>query len=100
MTSELAQEVRDMEATDQSFYSTRIVSHLVDKKVKINSKQSENILQFVKSLRREEATGFWGLWTSKDRGQAVKWYRENEKASDYLYGITNKDLALATTKKG
>jgi hypothetical protein len=99
MTSELEQEVRDMEPTDQAFYSTRVVSYIVEKKGKINPKQSDNIFRFVKCLKREEATGFWGLWTSKDRGQAVKWYRENEKASDYLYGITNKDDALKPVGK-
>jgi len=99
MTDELEQEVRAMEPTDQGFYNTKIVSYLVEKKVRVSPKQSENILKFVKALRREIATGFWELWTSKDRAQAVKWYRENEKASDYLYGITNKEEALKNAGK-
>lgn len=96
MTPELEQEVKAMEPTDQAFYSTKVVTHIVEKKLKVNAKQSDNLLRFVRALRREEATGFWGLWTSKDRGQAVKWYRENEKASDYLYGVINKEDAIKT----
>jgi hypothetical protein len=89
MTSDLEQEVRAMELTDQSFYNGKIVDYLTGKKIKLSPKQSENLLRYVRALRKECATGLWEVWTSKNRGQAAKWYSENPAVSDYLYGIVD-----------
>jgi hypothetical protein len=99
---ETAKEFQSMPTAEVSFYSNEVVAH-IKKAKKLTPKQGANLAEFLISIPKESASGFWLHFAKETRDIANKWYM-SEKLShevngaktvqDYIWNFLNKQQAM------
>ncbi len=90
----LQEEFEKMIATDFTFYSKQIVTHIKKKDIqKLTAKQSDNLFLYVKTIPREVAAGFWSSFRSECAKASGVWYQSSSEISGYIRGILSKEAS-------
>lgn len=79
----LKEDFEKMIVTDLAFYNNEIVEYISKEKVKLNKKQSENLLKYYQTIPKEAAAGFWGEFSKQCREEATKWFATYPEVKKY-----------------
>jgi hypothetical protein len=91
----LKEDFQKMLATDITFYNKEIASFIKKENISLTKKQSENLFEYVKTIPRETATGFWSKFMEDCKSEATRWYKSNADVTAYIRGLLNKAESLA-----
>ena len=92
---ELKEFFENVEPAECAYYSKEIVKH-IGKLDKLTRTQSNNLRLWMKTVKKEIASGFWSRFIGDDKAKAIarKWYSDTEGVQDYIYGFLAKDKAI------
>jgi hypothetical protein len=91
----LKSEFEKMLATDITFYNKELVSYISKNKVKLTKKQSDNLFEYVKTIPRETASGFWSSFNLTCKDESAKMYKSKKEVTDFIRALFNRSEALA-----
>jgi len=91
----LKEDFQKMLATDITFYNKELTSYIKKENIQLNKKQSDNLFEYVTTIPRETATGFWSKFMEDSKIEATKWYKSNPAVTAYIRGLLNKSESLA-----
>jgi len=92
---EMVKDFKDMQPAEASYYTKGMVK-CIGGLGKLSKKQSTNLIDWIKTIQKEIAAGFWSDFVSgeKTRTIASKWYSDTEGAQEYIFGFLSKVEAL------
>jgi hypothetical protein len=94
----LREEFKKMIATDFAFYNKILVTHIKKSGVKkLKAEQNANIFEYVKTIPREVASGFWGEFRKECPDASGAWYKSNPAITAYVRGLLNKESSMDIT---
>jgi MoxR-like ATPases len=88
--AKLKPEFEKMIATDITFYNKEIVSYIKKNSVKLSKKQSDNLFEYIKTIPRETASGFWYDFRKECPEESSKWYKSSAEVTAYIGETYNK----------
>lgn len=99
---EIEEDFKGMLVTEIAFYQKEICSYLSKQDKALDKKQGKNLYQFLISIPKEAASGFWSMLSSECPKVATPWYKmeievDGKKklaVQDYIYGNLSKKEAL------
>ena len=93
--SKLKEDFEKMLATDITFYNKELVSYISKNKIKLNKKQSDNLFEYVKTIPRETASGFWSSFNLICKEESAKLYKSKAEVTEFFRGLFDRTKALA-----
>ncbi len=91
----IEEKFKKMQSTEMAFYNKIIVEHIVNEKIKLNKKQSQNLFSYYKIIPKEMASGFWSNFLKSNRDEAVAWYNSDPEIKKYTQALLSKSEATA-----
>jgi hypothetical protein len=87
-----------MIATDFTFYNKTLVSYIKKSGVKkLKKEQNDNLFEYVKTVPREVASGFWGEFRTQCPDASGAWYKHTPAITAYVRGLLNKEESMDFT---
>lgn len=95
LTPTIINDIKAMEVPELAFYTTEIMNYLKRKDVaELNATQSKNMFNFVQTIPKECASGFWIILMKEHRNIGEKWHASSPAIKKYIMSCLSKKEAL------
>jgi len=82
-----------LQVPEVKFYNTSVINYIKDESIKLNNTQRNNLFDYVKTIPKESASGFWSEFSKMDTLGATQWYKSDPAIATYILSLYDKQSA-------